>query len=379
MMPTRRRQWLASTAAWMLCHPITSWAGENSPAGVLKPRELRFPRDHGTHNEARTEWWYLTGHGEDTDGQPWGFQVTFFRSRVDPASSLSSRLAARHLLFAHAAITDVRSARLHHDQRMHRWNGAPPGSPLAQQHAFASDADTAVHLNHWHLQRDPSGRYQTRISGNALGIELTAQPTQPLLLQGDQGFSRKGPDPSQSSFYITHPQLAVQGQLRIDGRMVQITGRAWLDHEWAEALMHPDAVGWDWIGMNLHDGSSLTAFRLRRRDGSAVWAGGSWRGPVSGTTGVAPARSFGPNEVQWLPGRRWTSPRTGASYTVEWQVLTPVGRFTVNALVDAQELDSRASTGTVYWEGVSDLLDQQGRAVGRGYLEMTGYASRLVL
>ena len=262
---------------------------------------------------------------------------------------------------------------------MHRWNGAPPGSPLAQQHAFASDADTTVHLNDWHLQRDPSGRYHTRISGNALGIELTAQPTQPLLLQGDQGFSRKGPDPSQSSFYITHPQLAVQGQLRIDGRMVQITGRAWLDHEWSEALMHPDAVGWDWIGMNLHDGSSLTAFRLRRRDGSAVWAGGSWRGSVTGATGVAPARSFGPDEVQWLPGRRWTSPRTGASYPVEWQVLTPVGRFTVNALVDAQELDSRASTGTVYWEGVSDLLDQQGRAVGRGYLEMTGYASRLVL
>ncbi|MDI3511370.1 MAG: hypothetical protein PWQ61_2135 [Betaproteobacteria bacterium] len=379
MMPTRRRQWLASTAAWMLCHPITSWAGENSPAGVLKPRELRFPRDHGTHNEARTEWWYLTGHGEDIDGQPWGFQVTFFRSRVDPASSLSSRLAARHLLFAHAAITDVRSARLHHDQRMHRWNGAPPGSPLAQQHAYASESDTAVRLNDWHLQRDASGHYQTRISGNALGIELTAQPSQPLLLQGDQGFSRKGPDPSQSSFYITHPQLAVQGQLRIDGRMVQITGRAWLDHEWSEALMHPDAVGWDWIGMNLHDGSCLTAFRLRRRDGSAVWAGGSWRGPVSGATGVAPARPFGPDEVQWLPGRRWTSPRTGASYPVEWQVLTPVGRFTVNALMDAQELDSRASTGTVYWEGVSDLLDQHGRAVGRGYLEMTGYASRLVL
>lgn len=379
MVPTRRRLWLASAAAWMLCPPFASRAGDPGSALTLKPRPLQFPRDHGTHNEARTEWWYLTGQGNDADGHPWGFQVTFFRSRVDPAASLSSRLAARHLLFAHAAITDVRTARLHHDQRMLRWNGAPPASPEAQQHAFASETDTAVHLQDWHLLRDASGHYRTRITGSALTIDLTAQPTQPLLLQGNQGFSRKGPDPSQSSFYITHPQLAVRGGLGIDGRLIRISGHAWLDHEWSEALMHPDAVGWDWIGMNLHDGSSLTAFRLRRRDGSAVWAGGSWRGPVPGNTGVAPARSFGPDSVQWLPGRRWSSPRTGATYPVEWQVVTPVGRFTVNALVDAQELDSRASTGTVYWEGISDLIDHQGRTVGRGYLEMTGYASRLIL
>jgi predicted secreted hydrolase len=51
----------------------------------------------------------------------------------------------------------------------------------------------------------------------------------------------------------------------------------------------------------------------------------------------------------------------------------------VRALLDAQELDSRSSTGTVYWEGLSDLLDAEGQRVGRGYLEMTGYAQRLVL
>jgi predicted secreted hydrolase len=62
---------------------------------------------------------------------------------------------------------------------------------------------------------------------------------------------------------------------------------------------------------------------------------------------------------------------------VQWQVHTPAGSHRVRALLDTQELDSRQSTGTVYWEGLSELLDDQGARVGLGYLEMTGYAAPL--
>lgn len=370
-----RRRWLA-LAGLSLAAP-SAWALPAQRA--LAPRPLVFPRDHGSHNDSRTEWWYLTGHaqadGEAAGAPPWGFQVTFFRSRVDSAAGLSGRLAARHLLFAHAAITDVAAGRLSHAQRIARWNGqVPEGADAGPRAVFASEADTAVHLRGWSFVRDAAdGGYRARIDERHLAIDLVARPTQPLLLQGEQGFSRKGPEPAQASFYVTHPQLAVAGTLRAGERSVRVRGRAWLDHEWSEALMHPEAVGWDWIGMNLTDGASLTAFRLRRADGSAVWAGGSWR-PAGGD-----AHAFAAAGVRWTPGRTWTSPRTGATYPVEWQVDTPVGRFAVRALVDAQELDDRASTRAIYWEGLSDLLDAQGRAVGRGYLEMTGYARRLVL
>jgi predicted secreted hydrolase len=150
--------------------------------------------------------------------------------------------------------------------------------------------------------------------------------------------------------------------------------RAWLDHECSQALMHPDAVGWDWIGMNLEDGGALTAFQLRRADGSALWAGGSWR-----QAGASHAQAFGPGAVRFTPLRRWHSASSGALYPVEWRVDTPAGSFTVRALLDAQELDSRGSTGAIYWEGLSELRDAAGRALGRGYLEMTGYAQPLRL
>lgn len=377
-----RRDHLLALAGLSLLPVGAVRAAASQPSRMLQPRPLAFPRDHGSHNETRTEWWYLTGHALDKQGQALGFQVTFFRSRVDAAQTLRSRLAARQLLFAHAAITDVQGQRLWHDQRIARWNGERPAaltdrnSPGA---AFADDQDTAIRLRDWSLQRLGSGGYRVRVQAEDLAINIDAAPAQAHLLQGHQGFSRKGPELSQSSFYVSHPQLQVSGALRIQARELALqSGRAWLDHEWSEALLHPEAVGWDWIGMNLHNGDSLTAFRLRRADGSAVWAGGSWRAAAQGASPQG-AQSFEATSVIFEPLRWWTSPHTQARYPVEWWVRTPAGVFKVRALVDDQELDSRQSTGTVYWEGLSDLLGENGQPLGRGYLEMTGYAQRLVL
>jgi predicted secreted hydrolase len=193
------------------------------------------------------------------------------------------------------------------------------------------------------------------------------------MLQGDAGLSRKGPEVEQASYYYSEPQLATQGRLTLQGRSFDVQGTAWLDHEWSDAYLHPDAAGWDWIGMNLFDGSALMAFRIRRRDGSALWAGGSMRGPDGRL------RVFGPNDLQFEAEGTWTSPRTRAVYPTRWRIRTPVGAFSVRALLDDQELDSRGSTGAIYWEGLSELLDAQGRSVGRGYLELTGYAQALRL
>ena len=125
--------------------------------------------------------------------------------------------------------------------------------------------------------------------------------------------------------------------------------------------------------MNLDVGAALTAFRLRRADGTTLWAGGSFR-PASGAT-----QNFAAAKVSFVAGRRWTSPASKASYPVQWSIATPAGRFGVRAVLDDQELDSRASTGSIYWEGLSQLFDASGRRIGRGYLEMTGYAARLVM
>ncbi|HET9643967.1 MAG TPA: carotenoid 1,2-hydratase [Burkholderiaceae bacterium] len=333
----------------------------------VRPRELRFPEDHGSHPDTRTEWWYVTGR-LDTD--PWcGFQVTFFRSRTDVPADHPSRFAAHQLLFAHAALSDLSQRRLLHDQHIAR-----EGFGIAS----AALGDARVKLRDWHMERrqGPQGSVwlaQAWSDTAGFALDLRCEATQPVLLQGEHGFSRKGPSPNQASHYYSEPQLQVSGRIVRKGRGQAVTGTAWLDHEWSETYMAPEAVGWDWVGMNLLDGSAFTAFRLRRRDGSTFWSSGSWR-RAGGATEVFE----GPAAIRFTPGRRWTSPATGTTYPVQWQVATPVGEFEIRALLDAQELDSRSSTGAIYWEGLSELLDARtARRVGLGYLEMTGYSSAL--
>ena len=342
---------------------------------VRSGRELRFPRDHGAHLGARIEWWYATGWVGRPDAPTHGFQLTFFRSATGLAGHVNSRFAARQLLFAHAALTTLAgsggqpTASHLHDQRIQRWSGAADAR-LAR--AAVHDAD--VVLGNWSLRREgQTWRADLPARGFRLGVTLTR--SQAVLLQGDAGYSRKGPEASQASHYYSEPQLAAAVTLQVGSAAppVQGQGRAWLDHEWSNQLLHPQAVGWDWMGINGFDGSALTVFVLRRADGSALWAGGSFRS-AAGVLQV-----FSPAQVRLRALRKWRSPGSGADYPVQWQVDCPAGSFQVRALLDAQELDSSASTGTIYWEGLSELTDPRGQRLGLGYLEMTGYARRLQL
>jgi predicted secreted hydrolase len=346
----RRRPLLIALPALALAR--AGWA--------LPLHRMAFPADHGAHPERHTEWWYITGNVE-ADGRTFGFQVTFFRSRVAATQEMDSLFAAKQLLFAHAAVTDVAGARLRHDQRIAR-----AGFGIAE----AATGDAHVKLRDWSLAR-VGGAWHAVVPAGDFQLDLRCAPTQPVLLQGRDGLSRKGPLPEQASYYYSEPQLAVGGRLTLQGRAFEVTGRAWMDHEWSDEYLAPEAAGWDWIGMNLDDGSALMAFRIRRKDGSTFWTGGAFRS-ARGDLYVA-----SPGEIGFEPHRRWTSPLSNAAYPVEWGLRTPADFYTVRAVVDNQELDSRGSTGAIYWEGLADLIDSNGRRVGRGYLEMTGYAARL--
>jgi len=323
---------------------------------------LAFPRDHGSHPAFRIEWWYVTGWVRDGSGNEYGIQVTFFRHRPGVAEDNPSAFAPRQLLFAHAAVADPRHGRLRHDQR-----AARTGFGLAE----AAEDTTRVWVGDWSLAL-VDGSYVARIAAREFALDLRFAPTQALLLQGDGGVSRKGPDPRQASHYYSHPQLAVSGDLTVEGRKLAVAGTAWLDHEWSSEVMASDAVGWDWAGVNLADGGALMAFQMRGRDGGALWAGGTLR-DANGQT-----RAFAPGEVRFVPQRRWRSPRTQVDYPVAMAVAAGGAEYTLVPLLDDQELDSRASTGTIYWEGAV-RAQQGGREAGKGYLELTGYWKPLQL
>ena len=316
----------------------------------------RFPRDYGSHPAYRTEWWYVTGWVNDIAGNAYGVQVTFFRNRPRVAETNPSAFAARQLVFAHAAVADPRRPRLLHDQR-----AAREGFGLAG----ADDRTTRVWIDDWSLALDANA-YVARIVAREFTLDLRFAPTQPLLQQGDAGLSRKGPEAAQASYYYSEPQLAVSGRIELGGKPVDVAGTAWLDHEWSSEYLAAEAAGWDWIGINLADGGAVMAFRIRDKSGGTFWAGGALRG-ADGATRILPR-----DQVRFVPLRSWRSPRTGVTYPVAMRVTAGDRELTLEPLFDDQELDSRASTGTIYWEGAV-RASASGREAGHGYLELTGY------
>lgn len=342
--------------------PASLLAGEPEFPAVV-PRRLAFPRDHGAHPDFRTEWWYATGW-LDAAGEAIGFQVTFFRSRSSHDPANPSRFAPHQLLFAHVALARPGDGKLRHDQRAAR-------VVRGDASVFFAEDDTDLRLQSWRFRRIPDGAYRVAIDGEEIRIELTLTPHQPMLLQGEGGFSRKGVQPDQASYYYSQPQLVVAGRVAMTGRWVESTGRAWLDHEWSSRVLDAEAAGWDWIGINLDDGGALMAFRIRSRSGDSVrWASARWR-KADGRE-----RSFGSGEVDFETVASWRSPRTGTTYPVRCRLKLGSGRtassFEIEPLMEDQELDARQSTGAVYWEGAVRLL-ADGRQVGRGYLELVGY------
>ncbi len=337
---------------------------------VRPPAKLSFPRDYGAHPDFRTEWWYVTGWLNTPDNKPLGFQVTFFRSATEHDANNPSRFAPKQLIVAHAALSDPEIGKLVHDQKIAR-----TGFGRAQ----ASEATTDVRLHQWTMQRQHDGRYIVTLPAREFTLSLSLTPTQPLMLQGDAGYSRKGPQASQASYYYSEPHLKVSGTVTRKGQPVKVTGTAWLDHEWSTTVLDAHAVGWDWVGASLDDGSALMAFRIRGTDGSALWQHASLR------TRDGKLRQYRSDEIRFTPLRRWRSPRTGASYPVGMQIDTgDTGKkndkiqWTLQPLQDDQELDSRQSTGAVYWEGAVRVL-RNGQPAGQGYFEMTGYLKALTL
>jgi predicted secreted hydrolase len=349
----RRRFFVALPAvATAVCtvHAAEPWAP------VVPGRELRFPADEGSHPDFRLEWWYVTGWLTDELSKVSGFQVTFFRTRPVDTGANPSRFAPSQVFIAHVAVSDPQRGHLLHAERVARG---------AFGIADASEGEMRVTLDRWELRREGQG-FRAIVAAHELTLDLSFTSPLPPLLQGDAGFSRKGRAPESASYYYSLTNLGVRGKVTTPGGAARVTGSAWLDHEGSSARLEPAASGWGWIGIYLDDGGALMVYRIRSETRANYWSTATVR-RADGSV-----RHFAPQQIAWLPRREWLSSRSGALYPVSWDVRVDELVVRIEPLMNDQELDAQATTGTIYWEGaVTAQVD--GREIGRGYLEMTGY------
>ena len=319
---------------------------------------FEFPRDHGAHDRFKTEWWYYTGNLKTDTGRHFGYQLTFFRQglacEVAPPGENTSEWQTRQLYFAHFAVTDTREKRFHSGMRMNR-------DSLGISGALSDPFE--VWIDDWQVT-EKEGVLMMSARHERVSVQLQLTREKPMILQGDNGFSRKGRDDFNASYYYSLPRLATRGDIRIEDITYPVTGLSWFDHEWSTSALSADVVGWDWFSVHLDDGRDLMVCRVRNAEGAA---NGYGFGSVSRVDGSFVILSE--DEFQIRVTDHWKSPESGTTYPSSWEILVPDHDISLNVVpVIPNQEHVRLFA---YWEGAARF---EGDSVsGMGYVEMTGY------
>lgn len=324
-------------------------------------KQFSFPKDDEQHPNFKTEWWYFTGNVVDEKGREFGYQLTFFRNALGDAPYIKKRESiwfSDQLIMAHFAITDVKNQKHHSFEKLRRI--------LPDLVGFETDP-WKIHIEPWFIANPKEGIYELRASQNGIELHLDCVSTKPRVFQGDHGYSRKGADPGNASYYTSFTRMKTNGKLVLENQSYQVTGESWMDHEVSTSALDSGQIGWDWFAIQLNSGEELMIYQLRNRDGTqGEFSSGTW----IGKDGVS--RRLLPKDFAITPQRSWKSNRTKTSFPVKWNVIVPSLNIhlDIQAKVDNQEME----TFIPYWEGA---IDVSGSHTGQGYLELTGYSGEL--
>jgi predicted secreted hydrolase len=330
---------------------------------ALPGYRFEFPRDHFNHPDFQTEWWYYTGNVKSGDGHRFGFELVFFRQAVSRDQSQSAAWDVRDLYLAHFALSDLDGRHFYHQERLNR---AGPGiASVSSEAGRIWNGDWRIHWN---------GQDQNlQAVADHFGIRLQLHPEKPPIVHGENGVSQKAKGAGRASYYISVTRLATKGEIELNGKPFEVSGLAWMDHEFFTHELLPNQVGWDWLSLQLQDNTELMLFHIRRNDGSIdPFSAGTYIDERGKSTHLR-ASDF---SLQPL-GETWNSPNTKAIYPIHWRITVPKFGLELEAKTPlaAQELPGTTRLVPAYWEGAIAIDGRRGNSAldGAGYLEMTGY------
>jgi predicted secreted hydrolase len=357
--------WAGSPCRWGLLLVTLLCLAAATPAAdfrqVTAPRAWSWPRDHGRHDGFKLEWWYFTGNVHDSSGRKLGYQLTFFRSAFAPQpTSRPGGWAANDLYFAHAAVSDLSAKKFAFQDLAERGSAGLAG---------ASDQTLDVSLLDWSCKLDGNA-IRLKAADRKFAIDLTLTDGTGPVLQGPGGVNPKGPAAGQASYYYSVVRLKTTGTLRIDGNTFIIDGLSWMDHEFSSNALGPHQTGWDWVGLQMDDGSDLMIYRLRSDDGKDDFLSGTLIEPDGKPVYLSAA------DLTFTGNQPWHSGTSGADYPQRWSVVVRGKPITVQSDMPGQELITTGTTKVDYFEGSATVLDTAGHPIGAGYLEMTGYPAK---
>jgi predicted secreted hydrolase len=331
-------------------------------ARVTEPRPFVFPDDHGPHRQYQTEWWYYTGNVAAEDGRRFGFQLTFFRRGLTPGTvERASDWGTSDIYMAHLALSDVAGEQFYSFERLSRGGAGLAG---------AGGSPFRVFLEDWSAEGSgPEGmQMRLRAAAEPIALDLRLASSKPPALQGERGYSQKGSERGNASYYYSLTRMETSGEIRVGEQRYEVRGLSWMDHEFGTSALEPGAVGWDWFSIQLADGRDLMYAQIRGAEGGPLYTFGTLVDAAGDT------RTLAPDAVELSVRETWTSPRSGATYPAAWTLRLPGEGLTLN--LEPLLADQELATGVIYWEGAVRVRgsDDGTDVEGYGYVELTGYA-----
>ncbi|MGH9553991.1 MAG: lipocalin-like domain-containing protein, partial [Terriglobales bacterium] len=327
--------------------------------------KFAFPRDHASHDQYKTEWWYFTGHLNTAKKRQFGYELTFFRTALDQEEDSSSPWNLRNIYLAHFAITDPDGKKFFFRERINR---AGVGFADARQDV------PYVYNQDWSM-KFVGEKIQLQAHTPEYSLNLTLSPKKVPTIHGKNGVSQKASCRGCASHYYSLTRLETEGTLALNGQSQKVSGLSWMDHEFGSNQLTDQQVGWDWFSLQLDNNCEVMLYLMRNADGSLDPNSSGTITMPDGTTKHLALADFSVKSLH-----TWHSIRTGGNYPLDWTVEIPAAKakITVTALMSDQELVTTGSTGVTYWEGASSVSGSWNGtpASGDAYVEMTGYAEK---
>lgn len=333
-------------------------------ARAISPIPFTFPRDHGPHLEFQTEWWYYTGNLQADNGEKFGYQLTFFRRALQPATRLVERESAwatDQVYLAHFALTSIDKRQFRFSERISRGAAGlagATGEPLFK-----------VWLEDWRVEQLDEKSFKLRARDTGLDLELTLVEKKGLVFHGDRGLSQKGPEPGNASYYISQTRLETKGKLVLGQDVRFLVGESWMDHEYSTSALGKGQVGWDWFSLQISDQTELMVYTIRRADGTIDPFSQGTLIRSDGTT-----RTLNRDDFQIQKVNSWRSLKSNGVYPSGWLIRIPSENMELR--ITPRLEDQELMVSFVYWEGAVEVKGNSGimAITGSGYVELTGYA-----
>jgi predicted secreted hydrolase len=318
---------------------------------VSLPADLYFQKGY------RIQWWYFTGHLYDAQGREFGYELTFFAAGVQQRR-YESKFGVDTVYVSHFAISDIAGKKFYHfsdvDSGAYHFAGAD-GSRL---HVWVDRNALEGNLTRMHLRAHAKGA----------GLDLVLVPKKPIVLNGDNGYSRKSEEsPLIASLYFSSTDVETTGTVKVQNTLFSVNGKSWFDRELSSQGLAENEAGWDWFSLQLADGREIMLYLMRKKDGSIDRYSSGTLVERDGN-----ARHLVKDDYQIKVLGSYRSKKTGIRYPAKWSIIIPREKLelVVTPMLEDQEFTGGRMRGNTYWEGTCRV---EGSVPGRAYVEMTGY------